>query len=67
MWTTLGPELSADSEKRAFIVCALYGLKYVGADFRAHIGKCMQGLEYEPCLADPDLWINPEARPNDHY
>ena len=54
-WTTLGTEFGTDAGKRDLIVCALYGLKSAGAAFCAHIGKCMQGLGYEPCLADTDL------------
>ena len=49
------------------IVRALYGLNSAGAAFHAHLAKCMQGLGYEPCLADPDLWMKPEVRPDDHY
>ena len=49
------------------IVRALYVLKSAGAAFCAHLGKCMEGLGYEPCLADPDLWMNPEVRPDDYY
>ena len=67
VWITLVPELCCDSRKRALIVCALYGLKSAGAAFCAHLGKCMQVLGYEPCLADPDLWMKPEIRPDDHY
>ena len=59
MWTTLGHEFGADSGKRALIVCALYGLKSSGAAFRVYIGKCMEGLGYELCLTDPDLWMKP--------
>ncbi len=33
VWTVLGPELGLDSGKSAIIVCALYGLKSVGAAF----------------------------------
>ena len=66
-WTTLGPEFGADSGKRALIVCDFYGLKSAGAAFCAHLGKFMKGLGYEPCLTDPNLWMKPEIRPDDHY
>ena len=32
-----------------------------------NLGWCMQGLGYEPCLTDPDLWIKPEVRPADGF
>lgn len=63
IWTTLGPEFGVDQGKKAIIVRALYGLKSSGAAFRAHLCKCMKGLGYEPCLADPDLWFKAESRP----
>ena len=46
--TTLRPEFVNDARNQELIVCALYGLKSAGAAFRAHLGRCMQGLEYEP-------------------
>eukprot|EP00957_Ditylum_brightwellii_P060277 4577832-Ditylum_brightwellii.AAC.1 len=49
----------------AVVVRALYGLKSAGAAFRAHLGDCMKGLGYRPCLADPDLWMKPMVRPCD--
>ena len=32
-------------------------MKSSGAEFRKHLGECMQGMGYKPCLADPDLWF----------
>ena len=46
VWTTIGPEFDNDAGNRALIVCALYGLKSDGADFCAHLGRCMKGLGY---------------------
>ena len=57
IWTILGKEFGPDEGKKAVIVRALYGLKSAGAAFRAHMGTCMRGLGYSPCLADPDLWM----------
>ena len=62
IWTELGEEFGADKGKRALVVRALYGLKSSGAAFRKHLGECMHGLGYKPCLADPDLWLKPVAR-----
>ena len=55
VWTTLGPEVGRDAGNRALIFRVLYGLKSAGADFRAHLGRCMQIIGYEPCLYDPDF------------
>ena len=65
IWTTLGPEFGEDAGKKAIIVRALYGLKSAGASFRHHLADCMKHLGYTPCLADPDLWMKPEVRPDD--
>eukprot|EP00804_Cyclotella_cryptica_P003089 CCRYP_006074-RA/>CCRYP_006074-RA protein AED:0.29 eAED:0.04 QI:0/0/0/0.75/0.33/0.5/4/0/1079 len=64
IWTILGPEFG-DQGKKAVIVRALYGLKSAGASFRHHLADCMKHLDYTPCLADPDLWMKPEVRPDD--
>ena len=44
---------------------AIYGLKSAGAAFRCHLAKCMESFGYDPCMADPDLWLKPEIRPED--
>ena len=64
---TLGPEIGNDTEKRAPIVRALYGLKSARSDFRAHLGHFMQELVYETCIADPDLWKNAKVIPEGNY
>jgi hypothetical protein len=64
IWTTLGPEFGNDEGKKAIIVRALYGLKSSGAAFRNHLAECMYNLGYKSCLADPDLWYKPEAKPD---
>ena len=53
--TTLGAEFGTGAGKRALIVRELYDLKSSGAAFRKHLGECMRGLNYFPCLADPDV------------
>jgi hypothetical protein len=65
VWTVIGPEFGEDAEKRAFIVRALYGLKSMGAAFRIHVASCMDHLGWKPCIADQDLWMKEETRPND--
>ena len=67
IWTTIGSKFVPDSSKRTLVVHALYGLKVARFAFRAHLGRCMKGLGYEPCLSEPDLWIKDEVRPDDRY
>ncbi len=67
IWCRLGPEFGADAGKKAIIVRALYGLKSAGASFRNHLADCMRHLGWESCMADPDVWLKPELRPDDGY
>ena len=53
-----GPEFEKHLEgSKAHIVRALYGTKYAGKDLRNHLRACMEILNNQPCLADPDLWM----------
>jgi hypothetical protein len=61
----LGPKFGEDAGKRALIVRARYGLKSAGAAFRNHLASCMDHLGCKPCLADRDLWMTEETRPDD--
>jgi hypothetical protein len=62
VWTICGPEFGPDAGRKAIICRALYGLKGSGASYRNHIADCMRHLGYEPCRADPDLWMVPKTR-----
>ena len=61
----LGHEFGKDAGKTAVIIRALYGLKLAGMAFRSHLTKWMESLGYQPCKADPDLWLKPEIRLED--
>jgi hypothetical protein len=67
IWCRLGPEFGSEAGKRALIVRALYGLKSAGASFRNHLADCMQHLGWTSCIADPNVWLKPEIRPEDGY
>ena len=67
IWTYLGPEYGDNEGKKAIIVRALYGLKYSGAAFRAHLCECMAALGYKPCLSDPDLWLKAQNQDGIDY
>ena len=45
--------------KNALIKRALYGGKSAGRYFRNHLRSCMLHLKFQPCLADPDVWMRP--------
>ena len=59
---TLGTKFGDDQGKTEIVVRALHGLNSSGNDFRKHLGECMSGLGYKPCLADPDIWLKREVR-----
>ena len=57
--SVLGKEFGTDQGKKAIIVRALYGLKFSGAAFHAHLADCMRSMGYTPCRGDNDLWMKP--------
>jgi hypothetical protein len=46
-------------------VRALFGLKSAGAAFGNHLASCMDHLGWKPCLADRELWMKENVRPDD--
>ena len=44
IWNVLGKEFGKDQGKTAIIVRALYGLKFSGAAFHAHLADCMRSM-----------------------
>ena len=64
-WIILGPEFGSEEGKRCLVVRALYGLRSAGASFRNHLSDCMRALGYKSCLADADLWMKEQTRPDD--
>ena len=53
-----GPEFGIENMgKKALIKRALYGGKSAGRDFRNHLRSCMLHIKFQPCLANPDVWM----------
>jgi hypothetical protein len=53
-----GSEFGLENQgKKALITRALYGGKSAGKDFRNHLRSCMRHLDFESCLANPDVWM----------
>jgi hypothetical protein len=67
IWCTLGSEFGSEAGKRAIVVRSLYGLKSAGAAFRNHLADCMRHLGWQSCMADQDLWLRPEVKPEDGH
>jgi hypothetical protein len=65
VWTVLGPEFGEDAGKRALVLRVLYGIKSTGAAFRNHLTYCMDHFGRKHCLADQDLWMKEETRPDE--
>ena len=51
--------------KVAVIKRALYGGKKAGSDYWKHMRTCMNHLGFEPCEADPDVWMRTAIKPSD--
>ena len=57
-YVVCGPEFGIENiGKVALIHRALYGGKSAGQDFRNHLRSCMHHLDFRPCTADPDVWM----------
>ena len=64
-YTTAGPEFGPDNEGRpVLIVRALYGLRSSGARWRDHLADTVRSMGFTACLADNDVWLRPNVKPN---
>ena len=43
---------------------ALYGLKSLGATFRAKLAGLLHEIGYTPSKVDPDVWLKPAVNPD---
>jgi Reverse transcriptase (RNA-dependent DNA polymerase) len=60
-----GPEFGNDrAGKAVLIVRDLYGLRSSGARWRDHLADTIRSLGFKACLADPDVWMRPNTRPD---
>ena len=59
-----GPECGLEAGLVMVIKKALYGLKSIGATFRAHLAGTLNNLNYQPTKGDPDVWICPAMKPD---
>jgi Reverse transcriptase (RNA-dependent DNA polymerase) len=64
IWTIAGPEFGSDQGRPMLIRRALYGLKSSGAAWRAHFAQTLLTLGYKSSLADPDVWLRPQQKPD---
>jgi hypothetical protein len=64
-YTTAGLEFGPDNKGRpVLIVRALYGLKSSGARWRDHMAATLRDAGFDSCLADPDVWMRPNVKPD---
>ena len=68
VYTCCGLEFGAKYVGRIAIISkALYGLKTSAFVWREHYASTLhEHLEYQPCLADNDIWIHPTTKANGH-
>jgi hypothetical protein len=62
--TTAGPELGSNAGKNIVISQDLCALKSSGAVWRAHLASAMTDLNFKPCQADLDVWMQPAVKPD---
>jgi hypothetical protein len=63
-YTIVGPEFGPENEGRpVLIVCDLYGLRSSGACWRDHLVEIIQKMGFTACLADSDVWLQPNVKP----
>ncbi|KAL7568472.1 hypothetical protein ACA910_012183 [Epithemia clementina (nom. ined.)] len=48
----------------ALITRALYGLKSSAAQWRDHISATIRDMGFKSCLADPDVWLRANTKPD---
>ena len=51
-------------DRPALIVKVPYGLKSSGTRFRDHVAQFLLGVGFKICLADPDLWMRHNTKPD---
>ena len=55
IWTTVGPEFSLEEDSIMVVNMDIYGLKSLGAAFRAKLASLLHGIGYTPSKVDPDV------------
>ncbi len=64
IYAMAGPEFRELQGRTMIIVRALYGLKSSGAAWHEHFANTLYDMNFKPSYADPDVWIQPEVKPN---
>jgi hypothetical protein len=62
IWFEGGLECGSNKGKVCVVVRALYGLKSAGASWHATLAQALRDIGFVSTIADPDVWIQPEAR-----
>ena len=56
------PEFDNNQGKEVLIQRALYGWKSAGRDYFLHLRSCIEFLGFNPCMADPYIWMQKNKR-----
>ena len=64
IWFEAGTKCGEDKGKVCIVERALYGLKSMGAAFRAVLAQVLSDLGYESSRADPDVWLQKAMHDN---
>ena len=64
IWFVGGREFGSDEGAVMIISKALYGLKSSAAAWRAMVSQSLADLGYKSSMADPDVWLRPQVKPD---
>ena len=64
IWTCGGPEFVSEAGTIMIVRMTLYGLKFSGAAFRAHLEETLNGIWYLSTKSEPDIWYRLAVKPN---
>ena len=58
-----GPDFGNLQGKLLLVKKALYGLKYLGAAFRAFLAETLNDIGFRSSISDPDVWMRVSTKP----
>ena len=69
MYIKAGKEFGSECGNICIVKIALYCLNSSESAFRSKLVEFLHNINYQPSLADPDVWMRPATKPNGfkHY
>ena len=64
IWTRAGPDFGSEAGRIMIVRMELHGLKSSGVAFHAHLAETLNEIGFLSTNVDPDLWCQPDLKPN---